>query len=635
MTEAGIGGRLKVLAGIVVFLFAALVTRLWFLQVLAAEEYKARAETNRVRLVPISGQRGQILDRNGEVLVDNRDSLQVTVNPRLVPNMEALLLQLSDILDVRVEDMAERVNDPTFLPFQPIPVADDVPERLVFYLAEHRREFPGVSYQVVGVRKHSHGTLAAHVLGYLGEINGEELNEPVFDGYQPGDEVGRGGMEQQYERYLRGKDGWQKLEVDSAGRSLGGLGRQEPGRGNDLVLTLDLGIQQIAEESLAQGIQAARGIATETGYLRAPAGAAVVLDPMTGEVLAMASYPTFDPGIFDEEVTDELWGRLQSPSSNYPLNNRAVQGLYPPGSTIKPFIAAAALKAGLAKPGEYFDCPPTFEVPGDTSGTVFHNWKSTSSGHISLQRALTESCDTVFYRFGYQFYKERSFRGEKALQQELRQWGFDVDTGIDLPGELEGRVPDPDWKQAVHDAAPKAYPEPLWLPGDTINMAIGQGDLLVTPLQLAVAYAALANGGTIYRPQLAKQVQSPAGEVLKLFPPSEAGTIRMSPTARRMVIEGLRGAVSVDGGTATGAFAGFGQSLAGKTGTAEVIVDGRDTNHSWFAAFAPVEDPRFLVVTMVEQGGHGSEVAAPIVRHILEYALDLERTEINIAPATD
>lgn len=637
MTEGKLGTRARVLAAIVAFLFAALVTRLWFLQVLAAETYQQRAETNRVRLVPIPAPRGQVLDRNGNVLVDNRNSIQLTVNRRFVPNVEELLLKLSELLEVPVKQLADRLNDPDYLPFQPVPIAEDVPERTVYHIKEHQEEFPGVNYREVAVRKHVHGNLAAHVLGYLGEVGPQELGSPAFRGYRPGDRVGRGGVEQAYERFLRGRDGWLKLEVDSEGQPLGSLGRREPGAGNDLVLSLDLGIQRHAEQSLQEGIQAARGIATTLGYLQAPAGAVVVLDPTNGQVLAMASYPPFDPRVFQRGISDEQWDQLNSKAAGLPLINRAVQGLYPPGSTIKPFVASAAVKHKVAKPGEYFNCPPTFEVPGDTSGTVFHNWKSTHSGFISLPQSLIESCDTVYYGFGLNFYRDYQIRGE-ALQRELRRFGFGNATGVDLPGERDGRVPDRAWKESVHEAYPRLYPEDLWLPGDTINMSIGQGDLLVTPLQLATGFAALANGGTLYEPQLARQVQDPEGEVLEAFEPKERGTVSVPPGAREAILQGLQGVVSAGTGTATTAFAGFPFDripVAGKTGTSEVIVDGKDANHSWFAAFAPADDPRYVAVALVEQGGHGSQVAAPIVRRILEGIFGLTPTEFHIGQAVD
>lgn len=626
--------RVRVLVGVVAFLFAAIVTRLWFLQVLAAEEYQERARGNRVRLVPLPAPRGKILDRSGQVLVEDASIIEVTVNRRNVENEEELLLRLSEILETPVEDLTERLEDPTYLPFQPVPIAEGVSIRVATQLKEQR--LPGVNVRAVGNRVHPHGSLAAHVLGYLGQISQEELDDPSFGAYRPGDEVGRGGVEQHYEHALRGKPGLLNLQVDSLGRVVSVLGRREAEAGNDLVLSLDLGLQQLAEESMRDAIEAARGIVDEEGRrLRARGGSVVALDPANGHVLAMASYPTFDPRVFADGLSDAEWRELTSKEANFPLNNRVVQGQYPAASTLKPFVASAAFKAGLAAPGQYYACPPEFEVPGDTSGTVFHNWKSTHSGHISVAQALVESCDTVFYQWGYQFYRERSIKGD-LFQRQLRKWGFGDETDVDLPSEAVGRVPDADWKQAVHDGYPKLFPEPLWLPGDSINMSIGQGDLLVTPLQLAVAYGALANGGTLYRPELGLRVEQPDGTVVEAIVPREVGKAPLNQRHRQVLVDGLRGAVV--SGTAATSFTGFPHPsipVAGKTGTAEVVIDGIDTNHSWFAAFAPIDDPKIVVVAMVEEGGHGSETAAPIVRRVLEGFFGLTPTEFKIGVATD
>ncbi|HEX6208299.1 MAG TPA: penicillin-binding protein 2 [Actinomycetota bacterium] len=634
MSEDRMSNRMRVLAAFVAFLFAALVTRLWFLQVLAAEEYQERAESNRVRIIPEPAPRGRILDANGRVLVDNRRSIQVVVNRRHVENPEELLFRLSEVLEVPVNELAERYEDPTYLPYQPVPVADDVPERKAAYLVAHRREFPGVSYRVVGVRDYVHGSLAAHVLGYLGEINEEELKSPAFRRYRPGDEVGRGGVEQHYEEFLRGKEGYRSIQVDAQGRSGQVLGSRRPEPGNDLYLSIDLGLQTAAEESLAQGVRAANGVVTSEGRtLNAKAGAVVALDPNTGHVRAMASFPAYNPEVFVDGLSQREWRRFDR-DPTHPLNNRAIQGLYPAASTFKPFVAAAAVKAGIAGPEGYFPCPPTFEVPGDTSGTVFHNWHSGNDGFLSLAGSLERSCDTVYYQFGLDFWRLRDERGD-VMQRQLRKWGFGRPTGVDVPGELEGRVPDSEWKQQVHELYPKYFPEGLWLPGDNINMSIGQGDLLVTPLQLASAYAAIANGGTLYRPEVGLRVEAPDGTVLKAVAPREIRRIPMQKKAREQVLAGLRAAVQGVGGTATTAFAGFPGSVAGKTGTAEVIVDGQETTHSWFAAFAPAEDPEILVVAIVEEGGHGSQVAAPIVRRILEQYFGITPSAFRIGVATD
>jgi penicillin-binding protein 2 len=622
------------LAAVIAFLFASLVTRLWFLQVLAAEQYRERAEGNSVRITPIQAPRGRILDRNGEPLVDNIQTTQILIDKDKVPSdrVEPLLARLSELLDVPVGQLRDRYEDPDYLPYQPVPVAEDVPEEVIYYLEEHQEEYPAVGYAVVGARRHVKGNLAPHVLGYLGQISPEELEDPSFSDYLPGQLVGRGGVEQAYEEELRGLDGRMTEIVDADGDVQESLGKDQPVAGNDLVLAIDADIQQLTQETLDVAVDDAKNIVDEESglYLRANAGAVIVMDPNTGHVLSMASYPSYDPGVFGGGLNEREFRALTRPFANFPLTNRAISGLYPPGSTFKPFVAAAALKAGYASPEGFYPCPPEFVVPGDTSGTVFHNWKSSHGGTISFAEALIQSCDTVFYPWGLQFWQERGARGN-LFQKELRGWGFGQVTGIEIPGEQEGRVPDPEWKQEVNAEYPEYFPYSTWLPGDSINLSIGQGDLLVTPLQVAVAFSALANGGTLYRPQLALQVQNRDGKPLRTFEGDEIGEVPTSAAHVTAIGNALRGVVSSATGTATGAFAGFplpSHPVAGKTGTAEVA--GKQP-HSWFAAFAPADDPQFVVVAVVEEGGHGSQVAAPIVRRVLEGLLDLEPGAFHIS----
>lgn len=634
MTEGNWSVRLKVLASVLAFMFAALTTRLWFLQVLAGEDYAKRARSNLYEVAPIPAPRGKILDRTGKELVTNRASTVVTVDKQKVRNAEALLLRLSSVLGVSAEELAERLNDPDYGPYEPVPVYDDATDEQVVYLAEHRREFPGVDYREVGVRAYPFGSLAAHIMGYLGEIGPKELGSPAFPKYRPGQLVGRGGVEQKYERWLHGEDGYRAFEVNALGKETRGLRRRDPVPGDDLVVTIHHGIQQVAESSLREGVQAAKQIVhEETGrYLRAPAGAVVVLDPNNGQIMAMASYPTYDPRVFYEGLSQREWEQLNNPSRNFPLNNRAIQAAYPPGSTLKPFVAAAAIEAGYANPNGFYPCPAEFMVPGDTSKTVFRNWRDIDSGVISFARSLIDSCDTVFYQFGLEFYRERKIRGE-LLQQQMRGWGFARETGIDLTSEARGRVPDQKWKKIIHEKAPDLYPDQIWYPGDTINMSIGQGDLLVTPLQLATAFGALTNGGTLHQPHIGLRVQDPSGQVLEEMSQGEPSQVPSDKRTLRAIRDALRHVPS--SGTAAGAFIGFPLSsvpVAGKTGTAEV--QGKQP-HSWFAAAAPANQPQYVVVAVVEEGGHGSEVAAPIVRRIFEGVFGLEETPFHVGPAAD
>ncbi|HEX2031944.1 MAG TPA: penicillin-binding protein 2 [Actinomycetota bacterium] len=630
MTDGTLGKRLTALSAVVAFAMATLVVRLWFLQVLAAEEFQQAANSNRVRLIPLVAPRGRILDRNGEFLVTNKPTRTVFVDRRKVEDEDALLERLSDLLNAPVEELRENLHDPDYLPYQPVPVWEGAKPGAVLYLAEHRDEFPGVSYALTGTRFYTHGGLAPHLLGYLGEINPTELKDPSFSDHLPGEKVGRGGVEQYYEHFLHGDNGWLKMEVNSSGRTLGTLGREPPVPGHDLWLSLDWKVQQLAQDTLADAVGASRGSIynEETGtYSQSSAGAVVVLDPNNGQVLAMASFPSYNPRVFLHGLTFREFRNLMRPSSNYPLNNRAIAGLYPPGSTFKPFVASAAIKAGHADVNGSYLCPPSFEW----GGTVFHNWTTTNYGAIPLDRSLVISCDTVYYNFGLAFWQDLEARGP-LFQQQMRKWGFGRETGIDIPGEQPGRVPDQRWKQQVHEELPAIFPEGTWLPGDDINMSIGQGDMLATPLQLAVAYGAIANGGALYRPQVGMKVSTPDGKVVKELEPRRVGRVPASPETLAFLRQALTGVVRGEG-TAAGAFAGFPVDqypVAGKTGTSQATLEGREVLHSWFAAIAPADDPKYVVAAVIEEGGHGSDVAAPVVRRVLEGLLGLEPSELNI-----
>jgi penicillin-binding protein 2 len=648
MTEGSFGRRMTALAAVIAVAFAALVTRLWFLQVLAADQYVDQANSNRVRLVPVPAPRGRILDRNGNPLVTNTQAFVMTIDRSKVEDERALLKDLAAVpgWDVKVKELEARLNDLDYLPYQPVPVYDRTPKKVAVYIETHAEDFPGVDFEVTGLRTYvaygpqgQAGPLAPHLLGTLGEINQEELNDPSFAGHLPGQLVGRGGVEQYYEDELSGESGWRKIEVDAAGDVLGTIGFQPGTPGNDLMLSLDSDIQQLAQQTLAEAIGAARHnvLDEETlSFVKAPAGSVVVMDPDNGHVVAMASFPTYDPRIFLDEVTQNELNRLYDPRRNYPILNRAVAGQYPPGSIFKPFVAAAALKAGYADMSSTYECPPTFEVPEDTSGTVFHNWTDAHLGYLNLAQSLVQSCDTIYYRFGLDFYSDIDKRGE-MMQEQLRRWGFGSETGIDIPGELDGRIPDQDWKQEVNELYPNLFDNAIWFPGDNINMSIGQGDVLTTPLQAATAYSAIANGGTLYRPQAALKIVDPEGKVVKRIKPRRIGHVPANKQTLAFLRQALTGVVQ-PGGTAASAFINWPHAeypVAGKTGTSEVTINGVESTHSWFAAMAPADNPEYVVVAVVERGGHGSQVAAPIVRRILEGIFGLDSAGLTIDIAED
>jgi penicillin-binding protein 2 len=642
MTENRTRTRLRILAALVVFMFAALTTRLWFLQVLASEQFSHLADQNQVRLVPIEPLRGEILDRTGNVLVGNRSSNVVQVDRlAMVGREDEVLYRLSGLLKVPVQDMLDRLNSVKYLPYQPVPVAEDVPKEAIFYLEEHQDQFPGVSYQVGAIRDYPQHDLAAQILGYTAEISDTQLKELPFKGYKPGEIVGKAGVESTYERDLHGTAGIREIQVNAQGKVLNddfNRGANPPVPGNNLVLSSDDTVQALAEQSLSAGITLARTIPDQNSgrYLRATAGAIVVMDPRNGQVLGMASNPSYDPSLFLGGLTKKEFAPLNDPANNYPLLNRAIQGLYPAGSTFKPFIAAGALKEKFGSMDGRYACPAAYEVPIDPTHHQFHNWNPVNQGFLTIPEALTVSCDTVFYQFGFDYWLKyfQSGKSDELMQRDLGDMGFGKLTGIDLPGEQPGRIPTADYEKKIYESNPKVYGKFYgWLPGDSVNLSIGQGYLTVTPMQLAMAYSAIANGGTLYQPHLGLRVQTPDGKVLRAIAPAKNGKL---PISRKQVLflrDSLKNVTTV--GTAAAAFLGFPLSqipVAGKTGTADIIPK---QPYSWFAAMAPADNPKYVVVAMVEQGGHGSTTAAPIVRRVLEGLFGLGPGQLRAGSSVD
>jgi len=654
VTEGKVGLRVKVLAMLVVAMFAALTTRLWFLQVLAAEEYRERSTSNAVRLVEIPAPRGRILDATGRVLVQNRPSLVLTVNRREAgERTEDVLYRLSQLLDVPASELGARLDDPRYYAFTPIPVAIDIPEKVVFYIMEHRWEFPGVEVVKAPVREYPFGGLAAHVLGYLGQISKERLADPAFAGYEAGDLVGVAGVESIYEHDLVGVDGIVKYRVNSQGDNLGEIGRQEVLTGNDLTLTIDAGIQALAEESLRLGMRHARSVFDpNTGRaLAANAGAVVVMEPETGRIEAMASVPSFQPSVFTRSLSQEEYDRRFGASHAFPLLNRAIAGQYPPGSTYKPWIALSALRRGIVSVDRGYACPPSWTAPFDEDNPdavryVFNNWTSANLGYMSLATALSRSCDTVFYPMGYEYWRlfypppwadgiegNDDEPAREPLQRDLRSMGFGSLTRVDLPGEEDGRVPDSTWKREIHERYPRSFPDGDWFPGDFVLMTIGQGDTLATPLQLAAAYAALQNDGKMCVPHVLDRVTDPNGEEVRRYRARCGKKLPFDGAYLTYVREALT--ETVRSGTAAGAFAGFPFGtvwIAGKTGTAEV--EPRQ-DYSWFAAMTEAGGEQHVVVVLVEQGGHGSTTAAPIARYIIEGIYGLGFSQFVEVAGTD
>jgi penicillin-binding protein 2 len=669
--------RLLVFSVLLVTIFVALFSRLWFLQVLAGDEYQALARENRVRRVESEPPRGRILDRNGNVLVDNRPTLSITIDRQLIDEEEIpkVLRRLSKDLDIKVKELRKRLNDGTVSPYKPVPVANDVTEAEATKIFPFQERYPGVGLEELQIRKYPYGQLLAHVLGYVGEINEEELTETkqFRKSYKAGDIIGKAGIERTYDSFLRGKPRIEDVVVNANSQVVGKRVRQEQVAGNDLYLSADIRVQEIVERALADGIEAARG-----GGYEAPDGGVVVLEPDTGDVIAMASYPTYNPTMLADGFSFKDQRVLAGdPSTNQDDAevNRAMASEQAPGSTFKPITAGAALANDVIGPYDGLDCPGsrTYPPEGGPGSVAFPNWTSADSGFVTLPQSLEISCNTFYYELGWQMEARWGQRGDgtERFQKYERRAGFGEPTGVDLPYEQDGVVPDLQWCKDNEDIG---YCPDGWLPGYTVNMSIGQGDLKVTPLQMATSYAALVNGGIVWEPRMGYEVRRPPvqeqdeleetqtqtetdslsedgdgntkvtekvevseSKLIREIKAAKAATLPLDDTELGAIREGLEAVVT--SGTAASSFAGFPLDrfpVAGKTGTAQRGETGE--NDSWFLSYGPANDPGYVIAVYVEQAGHGGTTSAPIARQIWEGIAALEGvqgvdadTEVSLA----
>lgn len=629
--------RLKIVGIVAVSLFAVLMVRMFTLQVLDSDDLEQVATSNRLRVVHEQAPRGRILDRNQVVLVDSVPVMQVTVNVRELPGTgdqrRGVLATLASQLTTREtpvspESIETTIEDNLVDVFAPVPVLTGVSDDVMVGVLERRDDLPGVDVRRTVVREYPFGSLAAHVLGYTGSISEERLAEIDADtdganplGYEPGDEIGRTGLELAYEDDLRGTPGQTTYEVDASGNVTGIIeeGTFPAVPGEDLITTLDVNVQSLAEAELASRLEGVR-----SSQFPAPAGSVVVLDPNDGGVVAMASYPTFNPNAFTNGISQADYAVLTDPEGPLPLNNRAVQGQYAPGSTFKPITAVAALQNGIRSPESTVEDPGEYTAQNcDGESCVFRNDESTAHGLVDLRRSLEVSSDFYYYEIGDILWLQRDRVGDEALQSVARSFGLGEPTGVELPFEAAGVVPTPERKARNNREMPEAFPYGDWLSGDNINLAIGQGDLLVTPLQLANAYGAIANGGTVWQPRVGTSVvdttsDGPEATVVETFGPEIGRRINLTPAVRQPLIDGLVGVTSGPEGTAIAAFSGnpAGWPIAGKTGTAQV--SGK-ANTSVFAGFGPVvpeQPPRYVAAAVLEEAGYGGDVAAPLVARI-------------------
>jgi penicillin-binding protein 2 len=585
--------RIALFGGVAVVLFAVLFFRLWLLQVIDGEKYLAEAKNNRTRSYRVSAPRGEILDRNGKVLVANRTSLALQVNPRKLPadpaERRSELSRLADLTHSNLRHVRRTMHEELKLaPAAPVTLRRDVGHYLVYYLQENQDRFPGVEVQRVFVRAYPDGTLAAHILGNVGEISEEQLKEPRFRGLQPGDQIGQEGVEDTYDRFLRGKPGLTRVQVDAFGEPTanGQLVSKPPAPGDSLKLSIDTDVQAAGEAAMAE-----RGLP----------GGFVTMDVHTGEILGIGSFPTFEPSLFTRPLTqkqvDEL---IRNPAT--PLTDRAIAGLYPTGSTFKPITAIAALESGKLSLGEAIDDPGQIVIGGET----FKDAGEAAHGLVNLTSALEVSSDVFFYTLGDRMWNTGQ------LQNWAHALGIGRPTGIDLPGAEEGLLPSKHWRDQLFKEGETDRP---WSAGDNIQLATGQGDLQTNPLQMAVAYATLANGGTVVTPHLGLQVDDPAGRVLAEFDPKPRRHVRIDPEYRAAILEGLHDAAQNGAGTSFSVFGSFPIPVAGKTGTAQRPPH---LDQSWYGVLAPYPNPRIVTFVTMEEGGFGVESAAPAAKKILE-----------------
>ncbi|TFH12298.1 MAG: penicillin-binding protein 2 [Nitrosomonadales bacterium] len=604
--------RLAISAGFVLFLFLLLLARFYYLQVLESEHYHTLAEDNRIFLSPVVPNRGLILDRNGEVLAENYSAYTLEIVPNKFTDLEATINKLATVIPIEEVDRRrfKKLREDN-AKFESLPIRTRLSEEEVARFAANSYLFPGVELKARLFRRYPKEKSASHVLGYISRINNNDLvkleADEVLANYKGTNHIGKLGIEQSYEKELHGIAGFEEIETDSAGRKIRVLSRTQPVSGNDLTLTLDAKLQEIAEKAF--------------GDRR---GALVAIDPSNGDVLAFVSKPGFDLNLFVNGIDFTNWDLLNN-SIDRPLNNRALRGVYPPGSTFKPFMALAGLELNLRTPQHTISDPGYFQLPG--SSRHYRDWKAGGHGRVNLHKSLVVSCDTYYYELANDL-------GIDNISKFMGQFGLGKKTGIDIEGESAGLLPSQEWKMSRH--------KERWWPGDTISIGIGQGYNLATPLQLAFATTIIANKGSAFRPRLVKRIRnSKAGETLEIAP-QLLYTLHLNPDNLEIVRNALKD-VTQPGGTAAAAGAGASYTFAGKTGTSQVIgmkqnekydeknINDRHRDHALFIAYAPTENPSIALSVLVENGGHGGSSAAPIARIVLDYFLLGKLPPVNTA----
>jgi penicillin-binding protein 2 len=594
--------RLSIIGILALLGFTALSIRFYYLQVQRYDYYHTLAESNRISVVPISPNRGLILDRNGMVLAHNFFVYTLEITPSKLKNLDDTIEALSKLVEINALDLKRfKKFKAQSHSFESIPIRSHLNEIEAAKFAVNRYRFPGVELKSRLYRHYPYGTLGTHAIGYISRINESDLEnlrkESVISNYKGTDHIGKAGVEQAYERELHGVTGFQQVEIDANGQAVRVLSSASPISGNNVVLSIDAKLQSIAEKAFGER-----------------RGSLIAIEPNTGEVLAFVSMPSFDPNLFVDGIDYDSWNNLNN-SLDKPLINRALRGLYPPGSTFKPFVALAGLEAGKRAPPFSINDPGYYTLPN--SRHRYRDWKPSGHGIVDVRKAITISCDTFFYGLAMEL-------GIDRLANFVRHFGFGQKTGIDINGEVSGLLPTPEWKQ-------RRFKQP-WYMGETVIVGIGQGYTLVTPMQLAYATATLANAGNAMRPHIVNAIVDSKTNVTKNKGNIVADKVNLKDENLEIVKLGMID-VTLPGGTASAAAANAPYTIAAKTGTAQVIgikqnekyneknINERHRDHALFIAYAPAEAPKIALAVIIENGGHGGSVAGPIARKVMDYYL--------------
>ncbi|WP_337287672.1 penicillin-binding protein 2 [Candidatus Methylomirabilis sp.] len=589
--------RIRVAAFLISAAILILLLRLWALQILEGERMLLLSLNNRLRLRPVEAPRGLILDRNGELMVENLASFDLYAMPEDMPDIEGTTRRLAEILRSSPDELRQRISQRQGSQFEPVLLRKGVDEQTVAAIEEQKIDLPGVNLRVRPVRAYPNGGSAASLLGYVTEVSHAQLKSKEFRDFRSGETMGQAGIERRYDAFIRGVDGGEQVEVDALGKVSRLIQQVEPRSGFNLHLTLDNRLQRIAEESF-QGRN----------------GALIAIHPSTGEILAMVSQPSYDPNQFSQRMTPEQW-RLLASNPHHPMQNKGLQGQYAPGSIFKLITALAALEKGVITPETTFSCDGSFGL----GSHIFHDWKNGGHGTLNLRQAIANSCNIYFYNAALK-------AGIEEITRVARELGLGVPSGFGLGDEAKGVIPSPQ----IHTKKAGG-----WYPGNTVMAGIGQGMVTVTPMQAVMMVSAIANGGTLYRPWVVRKVETMDRELIEEYGPELVRKVNIDPDNMAIVREGMQAVVS----EGTGSRAKIpGLRVAGKTGTAQVVGNsgsqkGNQRDHAWFVAFAPADNPQIAIVLVVEHGGFGGQVAAPIAKSLLEawFKLPKESGSVQVA----